>query len=80
MSGGKVFDLPTNGQMTPLSTARALLEYVKDKPNACVLAVVQDPDDGSITMGWSKMDSAEMSLILHYARWRWEKATFEELE
>jgi hypothetical protein len=80
MASGNVFELPTNGQLTPLATARSLVEYVKEKPNAKIMCVVQDPDDSSITMAWSAMDASDLCLMLTYSRWRWEKATFEELE
>lgn len=73
-----VVELLSNGQMTPLSTAKSLLEYIKDHPGDHVLAVVYDKDKGTISMGWSKMDAESMSMMLHYARWRWEQATFVE--
>lgn len=78
-SNSNIIELLSNGQMTPLSTAKSLLEYIKDNPGSHVMAVVHDPEDGTITMGWSKMDSAVMSLMIHFARYKWEKSTFEEV-
>ena len=75
-----IFDLPVkDGGSTPLQTARALLDYVKDRPNSKVIAIVVDEGDSSITMGWSHMSSAEMSLMLRFANFKWEKTTFEEM-
>lgn len=74
-----VFEFPSTDEgQTPLQVARALVDYVKARPGSHVLAIVSDPDEGSITMGWSKMDAAHMCMMLAFGRLKWEKSTFEE--
>lgn len=74
-----VFELPVaSGGSTPLEVSRALVDYIKDKPRSRVIAIVMDPDDSSITMGWSQMDSGDMALMLNYSMFRWQNATFKE--
>lgn len=76
-----VVDMPIpSGNSTPLQLSRALLDYIKDKPEAKIIAIVLDPADSSITMGWSTMQSDTMCMMLHFSMFKWEKATFEELE
>lgn len=76
-----VFEFPVNNEgQTPLQVARALVEYIKDRPNAHVMAVVSNPEDASITMGWSKMDAAHLLMMIRFADFKWEKATFEEID
>lgn len=75
-----VFEFPTDqGGQTPLQIARALVDYVKDRPKANIVCIVSDPEEGSITMGWSKMEAAQLLLLIHFAKFKWERATFEEI-
>lgn len=76
-----IFTLPVkeDGQ-APLQIARALVDYISERKNAKVIAIVMDDDDSSITMGWSKMDSATLALMLNFAKYKWERTVFEETD
>lgn len=81
MTKDNVFDFPVSLEgSTPLQIARSFLEYIKDKPKAKVIIVIKDDEDSTVSMGWSKMDAGEMSLMLRFANFKWERATFEEIK
>jgi hypothetical protein len=61
---------------TALGIAEALADYVKDKPNAKIVVIINDIANEEITMGWNPMDAGELSLMLRFANYKWEQQTF----
>lgn len=76
MDTNNIVDFPATEGDTALQIARALVDYVKNRPNAHVISIVSDPEESTITMGWSKIDAAHMLLMLHFANMKWEQSTF----
>lgn len=66
---------------TPQGIAEALLDYVKDKPDAKMIVIIKDDyedNEGELTMGWTPMDAAEMILMIRYAEYKWLRRTFKD--
>ena len=63
---------------TPKGIAEALVDYVKDKPKAKMIVIINDEDGEELSMGWTPMPSSEMLLMLEFAKYKWEKRTFKD--
>lgn len=63
---------------TAIGTARALVDYVKDKPKAKLLVIIKDDDSDQISVGWNHMTSSDMLFMIEFAKHRWWEKTFEQ--
>ena len=71
----KIFDVET-----PQGVAKALGEYIKDRPSMKLLVILKDEEAQELNIGFSKMEMQELIFMIEFARNKWSQLAFEGSE